>query len=138
MSAPELPNAKATLRTRVRAAVGKLPPAARIALSAQACARLAEQTVWREAKRILCFAPLPDEPDILPLLGQALRDGRIVALPRFSDATRTYTAARIRDLQTDIRPGKFGIHEPHAGCEELPMDSFELVLVPGVAFDQHG
>lgn len=28
--------------------------------------------------------------------------------------------------------------EPLANCEEIPLNKFDLVLVPGVAFDLHG
>jgi 5-formyltetrahydrofolate cyclo-ligase len=34
--------------------------------------------------------------------------------------------------------GKFGVSEPLAECEPIPLDRFDLVLVPGVAFDVGG
>ena len=30
------------------------------------------------------------------------------------------------------------MREPAASCEEIPLDQFDLVLVPGVAFDLQG
>jgi len=34
--------------------------------------------------------------------------------------------------------GQFWIPEPRPDCAEIPADTFELVLVPGVAFDLKG
>jgi 5-formyltetrahydrofolate cyclo-ligase len=34
--------------------------------------------------------------------------------------------------------GEFGIREPAAKCAEIPFGKFDLVLVPGVAFDLRG
>ena len=42
------------------------------------------------------------------------------------------------NLETDIATGKFGISEPRPECETIPLDQFDLVLVPGLAFDPGG
>ncbi|HZL12624.1 MAG TPA: 5-formyltetrahydrofolate cyclo-ligase, partial [Verrucomicrobiae bacterium] len=34
--------------------------------------------------------------------------------------------------------GKFGIREPKASCAEILLIEFDLILVPGIAFDLHG
>ena len=81
---------------------------------------------------------MAEEPDIWPLLAEALAAGKIAALPRFNAATRNYTAARVQDLRTDIVSGHIGIREPAVSCPEISLSQFSLVLVPGVAFDAHG
>ena len=129
---------KAALRNQIRTTLKTISPAARGAASAQTCVRLKRQKIWEEARTVLFFAPLPEEVDLWPLLVEALADGKTVALPRFVSRTQTYTAARLQNLQTDIRTGQFGIREPAERCVEFTMDRLELVLVPGVAFDLRG
>ena len=44
----------------------------------------------------------------------------------------------LKHLATDIVIGKYGVREPAATCEEIPLDQFDLVLIPGMAFDLQG
>ena len=63
---------KAALRRRVRAELNHMTPTRRTEASAQACALLQQQPIWLKAKSVLFFAPLADEPDLWPLLENAL------------------------------------------------------------------
>jgi 5-formyltetrahydrofolate cyclo-ligase len=129
---------KATQRRSIRAVLQGISPDARALASSQICARLKEQSVWKNAKSVLFFAPLPGEPDIWPLIPLALGLGKLVALPRFSPKTQAYVACRVLNPQTDIEIGKFGIREPSARCAEVPLNQLDFILVPGVAFDLNG
>jgi len=131
-------NPKSDLRRKIRAALEKISPAVRTALSAQIRDRLKEQAVWKNAGSVLFFAPRPDELDLWPLLEEALAGGKIAALPRFNPAGKNYVAGRVQNLRSEIAPGEFGIREPAARCPEIPLSRFDLILVPGVAFDWHG
>jgi 5-formyltetrahydrofolate cyclo-ligase len=129
---------KAVLREQTRARVKKLSPAERAAASERLCARLKEQEIWRQARSILFFAPLPDEPDLWRLLAEALAKDKQVALPCFDSKSRAYFARRINDPQTDVHTGYFGIREPASHCPPMPLNQLDVVLVPGVAFDGQG
>lgn len=129
---------KSLLRAGVRAEIKKLSAAGRIQASALSCVRLTQQEVWKRARYISFFAPMPDEPDIWPLISQALMSGKIVALPRFSQPSQSYVVCHVKDLQADLQIGAFGIREPAEGCSEVPLNRLDLVLVPGVAFDARG
>jgi 5-formyltetrahydrofolate cyclo-ligase len=133
-----LANLKSILREQIRAWVKGFSPAARASASAEICARLQTQDVWRAAKSVLLFAPLPDEPDVWPLLAEALAANKIVALPSFVPGTNIYTARRIIDPARDLVIGKFGIREGADASPEIELNQLDLVLVPGVAFDSHG
>lgn len=137
MNAP-LSRAKASLRHQVRSRLNAMSAAQREAASSGICSRLRQQLIWQSAGAILFFAPLPDEPDVWPLLAEALRAGRMVALPRFSAGPQSYGACVVRDLAADLVTGQFGIREPGIGCAEFPLNRLDLALVPGVAFDQDG
>ena len=137
MTAP-LDNAKTSLREQIRARLHHLSAAGRIAASASLCTRLRESPVWAAARSVLLFAPLPDEPDLWPLLNEAITTGKIVALPAFAPGTRSYLARQIVDPLRDLVAGKFGIREPGLDCAEFSLNRLDLVLVPGVAFDARG
>lgn len=130
--------AKTALREQIRAQVKSISSAARTSASAELCERLCEQNVWHAAKSVLLFAPLPDEPDVWPLLAEALAANKIVALPSFVPGTNVYTARRIVDPARDLVMGKFGIREGADLSPEMELNQLDLVLVPGVAFDSHG
>jgi 5-formyltetrahydrofolate cyclo-ligase len=126
---------KAELRQKMRAALGTISPAVRLAESLDLCRRLEPQL--QSAHTILFYAPLPDELDVWLLLEKLLAS-KICALPAFDAATQIYSARRVKNLETDIFTGKFGVSEPLTSCEEIPLNKFDLVLVPGVVFDLHG
>ena len=129
---------KAALRETVRGRLRRIPPDIRADASDRACALLERQPVWRTARAILFYAPLPEEVDLWRLAGDALGAGKLVALPRFDAETNGYVAGHIEDLERDMRTGRFGIREPEDRCAVVPLNRLDLILVPGVAFDPRG
>lgn len=129
-------DSKPLLRQQIRATLEKISLAVRIVESMDLCARLEPQL--RSAHAILFYAPLADELDIWPLLEKLLKTSAVCALPAFDEATQSYSARRVRNLETDIFTGKFGVSEPLPECEKMALDRFDLVLVPGMAFDVQG
>jgi 5-formyltetrahydrofolate cyclo-ligase len=130
--------AKQTLRQQMRQQLAVLTATTRATAATALCARITAAKIWREAKSVLLFAPLPDEPDLWPLLGQGLAENKHCALPSYVPATGVYVARRIADPVRDLATGKFGIREGAESCPEIPLNQLDLVLVPGVAFDAHG
>jgi 5-formyltetrahydrofolate cyclo-ligase len=126
---------KKTLRGIVRARLEKISLAVRLVESLDLCQRLEPQL--RSAHTVLFYAPLPDELDVWPLM-EKLLSSKVCALPAFEPATGRYSARRVRNLETDIFTGEFGVSEPLPGCEAIPLSHFDLVLVPGMAFDLAG
>ena len=129
---------KDALRRQIRARLKAMTPEQRARASAQACLLLEKQAVWRKAKTIFFYAPLPEEVDIWPLLRDSLAADKTVALPRFDPATQRYIACEIGDIARDVSNGQFGIREPVRDCIAIPPNRLDLILVPGVAFDLHG
>jgi 5-formyltetrahydrofolate cyclo-ligase len=128
--------AKSDLRQKIRAALEKISPAVRAVESIGLCDRLKAQIP--SAHTILFYAPLPDELDVWPVLELSLALGVNCALPFFDAEQKTYGARRLQNLAAEIVTGKFGIREPAPSCPEIPPEKFDLVLVPGVAFDWNG
>jgi len=133
MNEPEL---KSTLRQMIRAQLNNITPAVRAVESAVLCERL--QAQMPSAHTILFFAPLPDELDVWPVLELSVALGTDCALPFFDAEKKIYGAKLLKNLATDIVTGKFGVREPAASCAEIPLNRFDLILVPGRAFDLSG
>lgn len=129
---------KNELRVKIRAAVKSLPPKKRKSDSEKICARLRTQSYFQNAHSILFFAPLPQEPDLWPLLNETLAGKKMVALPCFDADNQVYQPRRVMDLHVEILSGKFGIREPVETCVAIPPNDLDLVLVPGVAFGLDG
>ena len=127
---------KTELRSHIRARLENISEAVRAVESIELCERLQAQIA--SAHTILFFAPLPDELDVWPVLKLALATGTNCALPFFDAEKKSYGAKRLNNLAADIVIGKFGVREPAAGCAEIPLNQFDLVLVPGLAFDLSG
>ena len=131
-------HAKPTLRARLRAELKAHSSASAASASAALCVRVRASPLWQTARAVLLFFPLPSEPDISPLLDEALASGKLLALPRFNATTHTYEPVQVRDLARELVTGPFGVREPTADCPLAPMNRLDLALVPGLGFDARG
>lgn len=129
---------KSVLRRRIRDNLRTLSLAERSSASAGACSRLQQEMLWRAARCVLLYSPLPDELDLGALLTQALAAGKTLALPRFDEAQGAYSACRVADLARDLRTARFGVLEPGPDCPALPLNRLDFVAVPGVGFTLDG
>ena len=98
---------------------------------------------YSHASGLVAFIPYKMEPDILPILQEWLKSGRVLWLPCYDDASRAYTLAAVKGLDSAwLLPGKWGIPEPRPGLPRLhapfPFAEDTLWLVPGVAFTESG
>ena len=94
-------------------------------------------TVFRRAKTVLCYVSLPYEVETWRLIKQMLESGKRVAVPRVQK--RSLMLSEIGDPATELAPGSFGVWEPRPqALRPVRIDELDLVLVPGLAFDQQG
>jgi 5-formyltetrahydrofolate cyclo-ligase len=138
MNPGQIKQAKRLVRQEIRVKLARLTAGERSDGSARARQLLCRREIWTEARSVLLFAPMADEIDIWPLVTEALGAGKRVALPRYDASSDSYLACEIRDCESDLCPGYFGIREPRPGCEVMPGNRLDLILVPGIAFDLSG
>ncbi len=129
---------KNELRAKYRAQNLSFSSVERKLASEKLCAAVITTPLWHQSNSILLYCPLSDEIDIQPLIAQALKARKQVALPRFSNRSATYTAARIEDAKRDLVKGKYEVMEPAGHCPAHALNQLDLTLVPGVAFDDTG
>lgn len=133
-----LQQAKRELRREMRARLRACPGLERVRCSLEVCDRLRRWRRWREASAVFLFAPMPEEVDIWPLVEEALREGKAVALPRHDPVADAFLPVRVCDGASDVVLGAFGIREPQAGCAVFPPNQLDLTLLSGLAFAHDG
>ena len=89
---------------------------------------------YRNAKSLYGYLPYNQEVNTLPILEQAQRDGKRVAVPKVYGDTMRFLW--LDDL-SKVEKGYAGIPEPIADEPEAD-DTTALVLMPGMAFDAEG
>jgi 5-formyltetrahydrofolate cyclo-ligase len=80
---------------------------------------------------IALYHPLPDEPDLLPLMDRL--PGRVWYFPRIANETMTFHP--VSSLSLDLTPGLFGILEPKPPIAPADLQQINTFLCPGLAFE---
>ena len=93
-----------------------------------------ESDAYKAAKTIYGYLPYNQEVRTVPMLEQALRDGKKVAVPKVYGDEMKFLY--LDDL-TKVAKGYAGSPEPIAD-EPVADDKTALVLMPGLAFDPEG
>ena len=122
---------RAVIRSKKRAMTESqiVSASARLGEQFRACER------YKNAKTIYGYLPYNQEVRTVPMLEQAIRDGKRVAVPKCYD--RDMKFIYINDFETEVAPGYANIPEPIAD-EPVADDTTALVLMPGMAFDPQG
>ena len=92
--------------------------------------QIEQMSAFREAKTVLIYYPIHNEVDLRPLLTK-YGDQKTFLFPvthRHSMEVRPY------DGEDMMRKGHFGVPEPQT---ETYKGEIDLIIVPGVVFDQH-
>ena len=89
---------------------------------------------YREAKTIYGYLPYNQEVRTVPMLEQAIRDGKRVAVPKVYGDDMKFI---YMDDLSQVELGYAGIPEPIADGP-VADDPTALVLMPGMAFTQNG
>ena len=93
-----------------------------------------QSEAYKNAKTIYGYLPYNQEVRTVPMLEQALKDGKKVAVPKVYGDEMKFLY--LDDL-TQVEKGYAGIPEPIAD-EPVADDETALVLMPGLAFDPAG
>jgi len=128
---------KSLARRELRRLVAAISPEEKARSSSAMCQHLRDLPLWRNAGCVLAFCPLPDEPDLKPVLAEAFAAGRTLGFPRFDAACGAYEVRLVRGWQ-ELEPGRFGALEPNACCPRLLANQLDFALVPGIGFSLDG
>lgn len=92
---------------------------------------------YKSAKSIFTFISYGSEVDTIKIIEQALKEGKVVYVPKTYKDTKEMKAVKITNL-TNMVKDKMGILEPVEVSEDSIGEHFDLIIMPGVAFDSFG
>ena len=125
---------KKELRATIRQQKRAMTEEEIVTKSRQACRLLMDHDLYKNARTFYGYLPYNQEVRTTPLLEQAIRDGKRVAVPKcYGDEMKFIY---LDDL-TKVEPGYANIPEPIADGP-IADDPTALVLMPGLAFDPEG
>lgn len=91
--------------------------------------------LYIQAKKLGFYHPVRNEADTREVFCRTQRTGKETYFPRVEGTGLTFH--RISDLN-ELTPGKFGIPEPDSTLPRIAPEDLDLILIPGVAFDDSG
>lgn len=128
---------KKALRQELRRRLREITPEELQQRSAQACRLLYEQEEYQRAHVVMIFLSMPHEVDTQQLALQAWADTKTILAPRVSWDQRRMLPVEIQSLVGGLEEGFMGIRQPVEG-RPAPIADIDLVVVPGLAFDEQG
>ena len=128
---------KQSMRAAMRARRGRVSAAEATRAGERAAELLAERfaALASSLRFALLYAPLVGEVDTAPLDARLRQLGVTVAYPRI--AGRGVLALHDASV-ADLAPGTHGIREPQMSAPVIAPASLDLIVVPGLAFDERG
>jgi 5-formyltetrahydrofolate cyclo-ligase len=135
--APSLVEEKRALRRAMTDRRAALSAEERARRSRAACGRLAALPELAAARAVAGFVATPAEIDPAEALAEVGRRGGTVAYPRVTTGVPRLRFHRV-EAPTDLRPGAFGVLEPREDCPEVPPGDLDVIVVPGLVFDEAG
>lgn len=125
---------KKTLRKQIREQKRAMTPEQIATASEKLVQMFLKTELYHRAKTIYGYLPYNQEVRTVPILEQALADGKRVAVPKVCGEEMKFIY--LTDL-TQVAEGYAGIPEPIADGP-VGDDPTALVLMPGMAFTQNG
>lgn len=116
----------------------RIPPEVRAIKDREIMERLVTYRPYTEAGTVMLFASFRTEVNTFPIIKRALQEGKKVALPRVNRSQKVLDLYYIESLE-QLERGCMGIQEPVVAPERIAMaEDMEVIVLPGVAFDEHG
>ncbi|SCJ98257.1 5-formyltetrahydrofolate cyclo-ligase family protein [uncultured Clostridium sp.] len=98
---------------------------------------LIKSDFYKKSKRIFIYVSYKNEVDTKEIIYYSLKNGKTIYVPKINIEDKTMKAIRIHSLN-ELYVNKYGILEPNIvdkSCSEL---DFDLIIIPGIAFDMKG
>ncbi|MTI84885.1 MAG: 5-formyltetrahydrofolate cyclo-ligase [Firmicutes bacterium] len=94
---------------------------------------------YQQATTIMAYVDFRHEVQTGELIRRALNDGKRLAVPLTDMEGKRLVPSLLKEFPEDLTPGAYGILEPRPEClRPITPGELDLVIVPGVAFDEKG
>ncbi|MFA5108587.1 MAG: 5-formyltetrahydrofolate cyclo-ligase [Candidatus Micrarchaeia archaeon] len=98
---------------------------------------LRQLPAFSKAKTIMAYSSKGSEVNMRNFILELLNGEKQIALPRTNVADNSITPYLIDSLD-QLELCSFGVLEPKLDCKICPASQIDVILVPGVAFDETG
>jgi 5-formyltetrahydrofolate cyclo-ligase len=102
--------------------------------SAEIQRRFMSSGFFRDARHLALYSAIHNEVSTDEIVKQALDSDKSLVFPRVSGEDLEFVEI---ESPAELVSGAFGVKEPK-GCSLVPVENVDLIVVPGVAFDQRG
>lgn len=99
--------------------------------------KIIKSEAYKRAETIFIYVSFSGEVDTHRLIEYALKDNKVVCIPKVISKKDGMKAVQINSLK-ELTEGLYGILEPSSFQKEVSKDKIDLVFMPGVAFDMNG
>ena len=130
---------KILLRKKILCERDLLSDAQRTIASRNISEQILELKSFKKSKVVAAYMSFGSEFETSTILSEALRLGKIVALPKIESTRRVISFLSWNGKAEELLPGRWGILEPDpARSEFVDSSRVDFLLVPGVAFTDQG
>ncbi len=124
---------RAEMRTKLKAE----PASERKKRSRMVCHKILKDSRFQSAKTVMFYVSTDEEVDTHELMAEAVKARKTIVVPAVDPKSKLLMPCKIHDPEKDLVPGNYGILEPKPEFRKpVSNDVIDLVLVPGLAFDQ--
>ena len=99
--------------------------------------RLINSDTYKGSNKIFVYISFGSEADTMEFIKYALSDNKEIYVPKTDKSKKEMVAIRINSLD-NMSVDKWGILEPATVEKDKIGEEFDLVIMPGVAFDKSG
>lgn len=96
-----------------------------------------ESSYYKNAEKIFIYISYSSEINTIEIINRALNDGKEIFVPRTVFKTKAMDAVKITSLE-NLKKDRYGIPEPEEDAPHINPDKLDLIVAPGVAFDNRG
>lgn len=125
---------KNAIRKRILSRRDALSPPEVASLSREVAGHFLASAPYAAASTLVLYSSIRSEVVTFGIFAAAVEVGKRVLYPRTVGTTLEFVA--IESLEA-LKPSRFGICEPWSG-EPIPLAEIDLLVLPGVAFDEQG
>lgn len=125
---------KNAIRKRILSRRDALSPLDVVSLSRDVAGHFLSSIPYAAASTLVLYSSIRSEVATFEIFVAAAEAGKRVLYPRTVGTTLEFVA--IENLEA-LAAGRFGVCEPRSG-EPIPLAEIDLLVLPGVAFDEQG
>lgn len=98
---------------------------------------LVNSKIYKDAQSIFIYVSCKDEVDTKEIIDYSLKNDKAIYVPKINIEDKTMKAIRIHSLN-ELYVNKYGILEPNIVDKNYIDSDFDLIVLPGIAFDKVG